>query len=152
GSEHLRESIVAFRHAEATGRGIVPILERLVRGFQQRTGIETDLVVAGARFPLPNELAETLNAVARAALANVEHHAGASAAVRGLRIGRTGVSLSIQDDGLADPRPSPTRLADGPARFGLRGVGQHVRRLGGTFVARPARDGGFLVRVRLPIR
>jgi signal transduction histidine kinase len=43
------------------------------------------------------------------------------------------------------------RIADSATHFGLRGVGERVRHLGGSFVAKPARDGGFVVRTRLPL-
>jgi PAS domain S-box-containing protein len=152
GTEHLREAIFALNHGEVAARGVVPALWRLVRSFQQRTGIEADLIVTGAQRQLPTEIAEMLHMVGREALANVERHPQAGAVVLGLHIARHSVTLSIQDDGAGTSAPALKRIADSATHFGLRGVGQRVRRLGGTFVAQPARDGGFLVRTRLPLK
>lgn len=152
GSQHLREAIFTLNRAELAAGGVVPALCRLVRGFQQRTGIEADLVVTGAQRQLSMEIAEMLHAVCREALANVERHSQAGAVVLGLHIARHTVTLSIQDDGTRAAEPVLKRIADSATHFGLRGVGQRVRLLGGTFVAQPARDGGFLVRMRLPLK
>jgi PAS domain S-box-containing protein len=152
GTEHLREAISSLSHAEQAAGGVVPALWSLVRGFQQRTGIEADLLVTGAQRRLPMEIAEMLHTVGREALAKVERHSQAGAVVLGLHIARHSITLSIQDDGARTSEPVLEQIADNAAHFGLRGVGQRVRRLGGTFVAQPARDGGFLVRTRLPLK
>jgi GAF domain len=151
GSEHLREALFALTHAEVDRRGVVPALWRLVRRFQQRTGIEADLVVSGAPGRLPIGVAEVLHTVGREALASVERHSKASAVLLGLRVGPRTVTLSIQDDGAGPSGRTAKRVADSATHFGLRGVGERVRRLGGTFVAKPVRDGGFVVRTRLPL-
>jgi PAS domain S-box-containing protein len=152
GTEHLREAIFALNHSEVVAGGVVPALWGLVRAFQQRTGIDADLLVSGTPRQLPTEVSEMLHAVAREALANVERHSQAGAVVLGLHIARHSVTLSVQDDGASASEPVVERIADSATHFGLRGVGQRVRRLGGTFVAQAARDGGFLVRTRLPLK
>src|SRR5262249_31159451 len=135
GSEHLRESLFALTHAEVDRSGVVPALWRLVRRFQQRTGIEADLVISGSPGRLPVEVAETLHAVAREALSNAERHSKASAVLLGLRVGPRTVTLSVQDDGAGASVRMVKRIADSATHFGLRGVGERVRRLGGSFVA-----------------
>jgi PAS domain S-box-containing protein len=152
GSERLREAIFALNHGEVEQRGVVSSLWRLVRDFQSHTAIDADLVVKGGEIALPPEVAETLHAVGREALSNVERHSHASAVVLGLHVTPRMVTLSIQDDGARDARsPKLKRIADSATHFGLRGVGLRVRRLGGTLVAQPARDGGFVVRMRIPL-
>jgi PAS domain S-box-containing protein len=130
----------AFVKRLTASAGVVE-LGRLVRCFEQRTGIQADLVLTGlAGVALPTDLAGALEAVGRAALANVEQHSQVSAVVLGLRVGPRGVTLSIQDDGVG---VAPGAVA--------RNLSQRVRRLGGTLVARPLPDGGFVVRLRLPL-
>ena len=127
-------------------------LWRLVRGFQQRTGIDADLVVTGREGRLPTDVAEALHAVGRVALANTERYGAASAVVLGLRFSPRSVTLSIQDDSTGAAQPSGKRIADDARHFGLQGVGERVRHLGGNFIAKPGRDGGFVVRARLPFK
>ena len=90
-------------------------------------------------------------AVAREALTNVERHADASAVVLSLLFEPNTALLTVQDDG-AGVSPLVLRtLADSAIHFGLRSLRERVNQLGGTFVAQPGEDGGFVVRALLPL-
>jgi PAS domain S-box-containing protein len=135
-----------------TGRAGVAKLSTMVRCFEQRTGIQADLVLTGPTTdPLPTDIAETLHAVGRVALANVERYSKARAVVLGLRVSPGSVTLSIHDDGGGASSGAVERIADNSSPFGLRTMGQRVRRQGGTLVVRPGPDGGFVVRLHLPL-
>jgi PAS domain S-box-containing protein len=146
GAEQLRTAILAIDDAEVVGRGLVPALSKLVRDFGQQTGIEADLVLTSSEQGLEADVAETLYATAREALANVQHHSRAGAVVLGLRISPSDVTLCIQDDGSGASAPW-----DGGAHSGLPAIAERVRCLSGSFVAGPNPDGGFLVRAQLPL-
>jgi signal transduction histidine kinase len=152
GRERLREGIFALGNTSVGQSGPVSGLHTLARNFQERTGIDAELLVTGAERNLSPEAAEVLHHAAAEALANIEQHSRAGAVVLSLNISRKSVTLSIQDDGVGVVNPALERIASSATYFGLRGVGERVRRQGGTFVARPSRDGGFLVRTRLPLR
>jgi signal transduction histidine kinase len=151
GAEQLRAAIFALNHAEFDRRGLIAALWKMVRGFQSRTGIETDLVLTGGKRPVPTEVAEVLHAMAREALANVERHSRAGAVVLGLHIRPRSISLSVHDDGAGAPRLVMKQISKSTTHFGLRGMGDRVRRLHGTLVAGPGSDGGFVVRARIPV-
>jgi len=151
GAEQMREAIFALGRAEVHDRGLVQALWRLVRDFQRRTTLDSDLVLVGAERRLPPEAAETLYAVAREALANVEQHARASAAVITLRFASRSVTLTVQDDGIGASPLVLRTLGASATHFGLRGLNERVRRLGGTFTARPGDEGGLVVRARVPL-
>jgi signal transduction histidine kinase len=123
-----------------------------VRTFQQRTAIDTDLVLTGAQRDVPTEVAEGLHAVAREALANVERHSSAGAAVLGLHISARFITLTVHDDGAGASPLVLKQIGDSATHFGLRGLRQRVRRLNGTFFAGPGPDGGFLVRAKIPLQ
>jgi signal transduction histidine kinase len=151
GAEELREAIFALSRAEVQEPGLLPMLWELVRDFQRRTGVEADLVLAGRERPAPREAVETLHAVAREALANVERHARAGAVVLSLRFGKRAATLTVQDDGAGVP-PLILRTLDGSTtRFGLRSSRDRVQHLGGSFTVRPGHDGGTIVRARVPL-
>jgi signal transduction histidine kinase len=152
GREHLREAIFALGNAEVARSGAVDGLEALARMFQERTGIETEVLVNGDPSRIPIEAIDTLHHSAAEALANIEQHSQAGAVVLSLQVAKRSVTLSVQDDGVGLANPDLERIASSAAHFGLRGIGLRVRRLGGTFVARPASEGGFVVRTRLPLR
>ena len=151
GREHLRDAIFASGQRKENESDVVNALHELTHGFQERTGIEAELAVRGARRRLPQAVVQTLQQAATEALTNVEHQSEAGAVLLSLNIARRSVTLSVHDDGLQIPNPTVQRISRSAKRFSLRGVGQRVRDMGGTFVARPARDGGFLVRASLPL-
>ncbi len=152
GAEQMREAIFALSRAEVHDRGLVQALWKLVREFRRRSSLEADLVLSGSERRLPPEVAETLHAVAREALANTERHAQASAVVISLRFNPRAVTLAIQDDGIGAPPLVLRTLGDSATHFGLKGLNERVRRLGGTFTTRPGDDGGLVVHARVPLR
>jgi signal transduction histidine kinase len=152
GAEQLRAAIFALNHAEFASLGLIPALWKLVRSFQERTGVGADLVLTGSQRHVPTEVAETLHATAREALKNVERHARAGAVVLGLSVSPRSITLSVSDDGAGAPSLVLRGLGDSATHFGLRSLGDRVRRLHGTFAFGPGPDGGFLVRARFPLR
>jgi signal transduction histidine kinase len=152
GSEQLRNAIFALNDADLAAVGLVPALRKLVRSFQRRTGVETDLVFTGAQRQVPTEVAEVLHATAREALTNVERHARAGAVVLGLHLSARSISLTVHDDGAGASSLVLKRIANSTTHFGLRGLRERVRRLHGTFNSGPGPDGGFLVRARIPLQ
>ena len=152
GTHFLREALVTLDHADIEESGMIDALRRLVRGFQQRTEIEAELLVTGAYPQLPFEIAEALLHAAAEALASVERHSRAGAVLLRLDLAGRGVTLSIYDDGVAQPRAVLKRMAGNTTHFGLSAVAERVRRLGGELVAHAPRDGGFVVRISLPLQ
>jgi signal transduction histidine kinase len=152
GAEQLRTAIFALNNPESAGVGLIPTLFKLVRNFHLRTGIEADLALTGRRQQLPTDVADALHATAREALANVERHARAGAAVLRLNIGQHAITLTVHDDGAGASSLVLKQIADSATHFGLRSLRDRVQRLNGTFVAGPGPDGGFLVRARIPLQ
>jgi signal transduction histidine kinase len=152
GAEQLRGAIFALNHADLADRGLVPALWKLVRSFQQRTGVEADLVLTGAQRQVPTEVAAALHATAREALTNVERHARAGAVVLGLHVNARSITLTVHDDGGGASSLVLKRIANSTTHFGLRSLRERVRRLHGTFASGPGPDGGFLVRARIPLQ
>jgi len=152
GNEQMREAIFALSRADLQDRGLERTLWTVVRDFRERTALEADLVLVGKERPLPPETAETLLAVVREALVNVEQHARATSVVVTLRRSRGGVTLAVQDDGIGAPALLLRSIGASFTHFGLRGLQERVRKLGGAFTARNGEDGGLVVRARVPVR
>jgi signal transduction histidine kinase len=151
GAEQLRSAIFALKHADYSAFGLIATLRNLVREFEQRTGVDTDLVLSGRESDIPSRLTETLHAIAREALVNVERHARASSAVVRLHIRPHSVTLTVHDDGVGAPNLALRRLGSSATHFGLAGLRERVRGLGGQFSARQGPNGGFIVRAALPL-
>jgi PAS domain S-box-containing protein len=94
---HDHASQTSFATALITSAALAE-LGRLVRCFQQRTGIDADVVMTSRSGPLPPAVAATLQSVAHEALADVERRAKATAVILGVRVAPRSVTLCIQDD------------------------------------------------------
>jgi len=151
GNEQMREAIFALSRADLQDRALERTLWTVVRDFRERTGLEADLVLVGRERLLPPETAEALLAVVREALVNVEQHARATSVVVTLRRSRGGVTLAVQDDGIGAPALLLRSIGSSFTHFGLRGLQERIRKLGGGFTARNGDDGGLVVRVRVPV-
>src|ERR1700716_3978147 len=151
GNEQMREAIFALSRADLHDRALERTLWTVVRDFRERTGLEADLVLVGKERLLPPETAETLLAVVREALVNVEQHARATSVVVTLRRSRGGVTLAVQDDGIGAPALLLRSIGSSSTHFGLRGMQERIRKVGGSITARNGDDGGLVVRVRVPV-
>jgi signal transduction histidine kinase len=93
---------------------------------------------------VPAETAESLFRAAQEGLTNVRKHSGAARAEVVLDYTRPDVvSLEVHDDG--------TRAADAAGGgFGLLGLGERVRALGGALALERGSGAGHVLRVELP--
>jgi signal transduction histidine kinase len=87
----------------------------------------------------------------REALANVEQHARATSVVVTLRTSRAGVALAVQDDGVGAPTLLLRSIGSSSTHFGLRGLQERIKKVGGAFTARNGEDGGLVLRARVPV-
>lgn len=108
----------------------------------ERTGPPVRLLLDDTE--LPDDLAPTVYRVVQEALTNVRRHAPTATVVE-VRVTRweRGLEVCVCNDGGADP-------ASGPEGFGLVGLRERARALGGVLRAGPGDGGGWEVRVWLP--
>ena len=103
---------------------------------------------SGEQFPVPPTVQLSLFRVAQEAVTNVRRHARASTAtvvLRHLDEPERAVEIEITDDGRSD---SP---AESDGGFGLSGIRERVSMHGGSSEIGPRPQGGFRVRVRIPV-
>ncbi|WP_078969799.1 histidine kinase [Streptomyces natalensis] len=125
------------------------VLDQLVDGFV-RAGLPVDLQAPPAPQALPASVDLTAYRVVQEALTNVRKHAGdgARATVRIIRT-EAALTVTVQDDG-GRPDDGPAAAPDGGGH-GLIGMRERVFALRGTIVTGPRAQGGFQVRVTLPL-
>lgn len=131
--------------------GFVAALEHLVSQFAERHGLRGELDAgdfdpeAEARLGV---VGTCLYRVAQEALNNVAKHAGASCAR--LRLSSTAdgtISLAIADDGRGFADGEPRK----PESFGLLGMHERVRAVGGTLHIDGRPGAGTIVEVEVPL-
>ncbi len=107
-------------------------------------GLPVRLRVEGERRPLPLGVELTAYRVVQEALTNALKHAGEAHADVLVRYDADAIELEVRDDGEGD--------ANGHVGgHGLAGMRERVSVFGGDLTAGPRPDGGFRVRVRLPL-
>jgi len=109
-------------------------------------GMGAELRVSGTKPAISPALELSLYRVIQEALTNTVKHAAGARATIDLAYSPVDIRIEIAND--APPRPGH---AAGPGH-GLLGMRERVSAFGGTLTAGPADGGGFLVRVRVPVR
>jgi signal transduction histidine kinase len=137
GLEESRQAIQALRTDPLKTLGLVGALRSTLRAFQARTGVQTDLSVAGKELDLTDEEAQALFRIADEALTNVERHAAAQQVAVRLAFGNDRIDLVIRDDGVGfDP------AAVDPDRYGLTGIQERAAMIGATLKVHSRPGGG----------
>jgi len=143
-----KEIVSDLRPGMLDDLGLIPALEWYVDNFRQRTGIQSIFTTNTPEQELVDETATGIYRICQEALTNVYRHAAAKLVEVELSVGNDQVALEIRDDGIGmDPR-----AIDSPDSFGLMGMRERARALGGTLTVDWARPSGTTVRVQVPIR
>jgi signal transduction histidine kinase len=138
-------SLIVELHREPVHDGLVAALTRHASGLRSSNGLTVDVHGPGTPLAL-SELVETqLFAIGREALANVQRHAGASAAHVRVQAQQGQVVLEISDDG-----PGFNPAAGHPGHFGLDSMRSRAAEMGGRLTIRSTPGSGTLVRVCVP--
>lgn len=124
-----------------------PGLARLddLMGQARRAGLPVDLAIAGEPRALPPGLDLAAYRIVQEALTNARRHAGPAHAHVVVRYESESLELEVTDDG----RTAAT-YSDGGGH-GLVGMRERVALYDGTLEAGRRPEGGFAVRVRLPV-
>jgi PAS domain S-box-containing protein len=117
--------------------GLKKTLRSFVRGFAQRAGLSIAVSVRGAIDSVPQSAQRALFRVAQEAIANAHRHSPAQRISIDLRRGRSGVRLTVTDDG-GGPGAPPPYLELG---VGIPGMEARIQRLGGSFAIRATASG-----------
>jgi two-component system, NarL family, sensor histidine kinase DesK len=113
-------------------------------------------VDAPVSYDLPLEVDALLAWAVREASTNIVRHSGARHAGITVTVTGTSAGAEVTDDGAGPPAGRGTPTADGDsepgaAGSGLAGLAERAARLGGTLLAGGGRNGGFRVRVTVPL-
>jgi signal transduction histidine kinase len=120
----------------------------LVRSFQARTGIGSDLELEGD-FGLQTDSARiSVYRIAQEALTNVERHSGATMVRMWARGGKGGVDLIVSDNGQGfDTDGTPAGEGD---HYGLSGMRERAEYLGGKLTIKSSPGEGTSVILHIP--
>ena len=144
----LRQTVSALRSPEnaptLTG-SLETAVTNLSRTFQEATGLPIHLTLPDDLPLLPETHRLALYRAAQESLTNVQRHANAQQAWLALSANDEQVTLTVSDDG----QGFGNGVADG--RFGLMGLRERAKQLGGALQLSSTAEGGAQLRLHLPI-
>ncbi|MHB8576962.1 MAG: GAF domain-containing sensor histidine kinase [Dehalococcoidia bacterium] len=146
--EDVRRSVLDLRAAPLEGLTLAEALRRRVAAFAAEHAITGTFALTGADRPLPPRLEVGVFRIAQEALTNVARHAAATSVSVLLSVdeapgGR--LRLSVEDDGRGFDAEAP------PGHFGLVGMRERARLLGGGLQIASTPDAGTRVELDLPL-
>ncbi|MEY2516406.1 MAG: hypothetical protein QOJ89_3764 [bacterium] len=156
-----RESVGELRRLlgilrdEQDGAGLAPqpglaALSALVDD-SRRGGLQVRLSVEGEARPLPAGIELSAYRVAQEALTNIRKHAAGASARVVLRYHASELEVCVLNDAPPARASAESDNGIGGSGHGIVGMHERVGLYGGSLEARPASDGGFSVRARLPV-
>ena len=108
--------------------GLTPALDNYIEKFSGRTGIDCVLEMSDEEYDLDETQIVALFRIAQEALTNVARHSGATKASVRLQQSGDKVFLIVQDNGHGLPK----NRRSGKKTYGLLGMRERVKMLGGT--------------------
>jgi two-component system, NarL family, sensor histidine kinase UhpB len=127
--------------------GVVGAAEWLARDFGQRTGVACDFKSNAEDVELAPEAGTAIFRVLQESLTNIVRHAKASRVTIELHKDDHEIMLLVNDNGRGI---GATELGKRNS-FGVRGMRERARELGGAFELGPAQGGGTQLSLRLPL-
>ena len=142
--DEARRSVLDLRAAPLEGRTLAEALTALVEAFP--AAVEIDVSITGGGQPLPPRIEIGLYRIAQEAFTNIRRHAQATKATLSLVVMPEFVKLVVADDGLGfetDAVPN--------GRYGLIGMNERVKLLGGSFTVESQPETGTHLEARIPL-
>lgn len=147
--QEARRSVWDLRPAPLTATGLVAALDAETAHWSERSGVAAAFRAEGIRQPLPlgPEAEVALLRILQEALTNAGRHSAAATITVRLRRERGRVTLSISDDGRGFDPAAPGSMDC----FGLIGMAERARLVGGALRVESAPGAGTTVTVSLPL-
>lgn len=127
--------------------GVNAAVEWQVAQFRQRTGIACEVSESHDDICLSDQCATALFRILQESLSNISQHAHASRVQVKLEKCRDTVSMSICDNGVGAAIDGRNKLGS----FGLVGIEERIKLLGGTFYIESSPGAGMSVHVSVPL-
>jgi signal transduction histidine kinase len=144
GLSEARRMVWALRPEILENTSLPEALQRLMRRWQQESGVSAQFTLTGEPRPLHPELEVGLLRIAQEALANVRKHSKARHATLTLSYLGDMVLMDVQDDGVGLQAPTS-------GSFGLRSMRERVEALGGQMTVESEPGLGTTLAFGLPL-
>lgn len=147
--QRLRQICLGLRPLELDDFGLLAALRSLIAPLT-RPGLAVTLDADGDERRYPPALETAAFRIAQEALSNALRHSGASAIALRVVLGADQLAITVDDDGCGfDPEPASAGARG--QRFGLAGMEERARAVGGQLTLRSAPGQGCTVDARFSV-
>jgi signal transduction histidine kinase len=144
----IRRIVAALSPSALERLGLRAALRHLAARFHKMGAARLQMHIALAGKPLSQALEEVVYRVAQESLLNVAKHSGAKFVKLSLRATDTCIRLTVSDDGAGFRDEAVVHKL---ASFGLAGMRERAKLLGGTLAVQSVVGKGVTVRLELPL-
>jgi signal transduction histidine kinase len=141
----MRQSIWNLRSVALEKFDLAEALERAAKSLTLGSNIRVDAKQSCASGRLPALIEDNLLRIGQEAITNAVKHAKPSVITIDLHVSAKRAILSVADDGIGIGQEAA------PGRFGLTGMHERARRIGGTLRVDTNPEGGTTVEVEVPL-
>lgn len=145
----VRRSVWDLRSRDLEQFDLSNALAEGARQMTYGTNMNVNVQTHGERQPLPEVVEENLLRIGQEALANIIKHSHATGVDMELQFDRRLVSLQVKDNGVGFDREKAVGPQEG--HFGLLGMSERAKRVGGLFTISSKPGEGTLIRVEIPL-
>lgn len=145
----LRRSIWDLRSRELEQFDLPRALQQSGEQLVAGTDVKLDFSVAGERRALPEIVEENVLRIGQEAFTNIAKHARAKNVRATLQFSPTTLRLRIEDDGAGFSADRPVGTSG--EHFGVIGMSERAKRLGGHVALESAPGRGTVVQVEIPL-
>ena len=148
--QEARRSVWNLRPSPLESRTLVEAIRQEVDSLSEEPGLQGTVEVAQEFGRLPAEMENGLFRIVQEALNNVRKHSQASQVLVGMVREDSNIRLEVRDNGVGFDPDAPRADKQGGG-FGLMGLRERARLLGGTLRVESSPGQGTLVEVRVPL-
>jgi two-component system sensor kinase len=144
----VRRIAADLRPAMLDDLGLVPAIEHLLHEFSQRAGIVVGMDANAAEVEFRDPLATSVYRMIQEVLTNVARHARATEVRLAIRVNGDEMTVLARDNGVGI---GAAQLSSGKS-FGILGIKERARTLGGGADIYSPREGGTVVEIKVPVK
>lgn len=130
---------------------LLPALRGYLKSYEKQSRMTTTLKTMGKEARIPPRTKIFLFRIVQEALSNVQKHARAKHVHLELQVRAKDLQATIQDDGIGFHPEEINQNPEKWASFGLRGIEERAKLLGGTATIQSLPRHGTTIRVTLPL-
>lgn len=149
--EEARQVVFNLRPLHFDRMELLPAIRNYLASYAKQYQIETDFRVRGDERRIPPRVKIFVFRIIQEALSNVQRHAKATRVGVELKVGRTDLRTTLSDNGRGFDLEAVSSHPEKWASFGLKGIVERARLLGGTAVIDTRPGQGTKIVLRVPL-